>query len=812
MGLCTSLRAAFQLLASPLLLYGEGAMNDILSGELSLPILPLRNSVLFPASVVPVNVARKRSIRLVEFLESNERGVLFAVAQRDPTVEDPTISDLYEVGTIARILKIIRLGSRSYSIVLQGMSRARRIEEISTQPFLSGKVAALEPTDTPEEHANAQELLLPLRELAQAYFRELPAPRRDTQNILENVQEIGAMSDLIASNLPVPISEKQSILEELSAFARARRVFALVERRGEVERVRKEIGAMVEDELSRSQRELILRQQLKAIRQELGENDGEEEELEQLRDRVAQAKLPPEAESAARRELRRMSAMSPASAEYQVARNYVEWILDLPFGVYTPDKLDTATVRRVLDEDHYGLERPKKRVVEQIAVRKLRRDGRAPILCLIGPPGVGKTSLARSIARATGRSFARIALGGVNDEAEIRGHRRTYIGALPGRVVAAMKKAGSMNPVIVLDEVDKLGSGRRGDPSSALLEVLDPEQNREFHDHYLDIPLDLSQVMFIATANTARTIPWALYDRMEVLELPGYTRDEQLAIARDFVAPRQLEEHGLSPVQLDITDEALNELIENYTNELGVRKLDRQIAALCRAVAVDIAEGKTEPVRADREFVRKILGPPTARTERPERSHRPGIATGLSYTPLGGKIMVVEASQMPGKGRFHLTGKTGDVLKESFATAMSYLRSRPADFGLPADFLSTIDVHVHLPEGATPKEGTSAGLPIAIAVASLLTRNPVRGDLGLVGELTLRGNILPAPNIKERCLGAHYAGIKEVVLPERNRPDLDELPDHVRDALRFHFVSHIREVFPIVFDGDGDGVNESISA
>jgi ATP-dependent Lon protease len=776
-------------------------MNDLPAGDVSLPLLPLRNSVLFPAAVVPVNVGRKRSVRLIEHVEANERALIVAVAQRSADVEDPAFPDLYGIATLARILKIIRLGSKSYSVVLQGMSRCRIVEPGVADPFLTAKIEVI---DVPRANdaVEIEALGLHLREAARRHFERLPAPRRDTPTILDNVQEPGALADLVASNLSIATAGKQAILETFDVRARVRAVLDVVNRQTEVERVRKEISTMVEEEMSRSQRELILRQQLKSIRRELGENDEDEEELEEMRDRVARAQLPPDAEKAARRELRRMSAMASASAEYQVARTYVEWLLDVPFGILTPDKLDVATARRVLDEDHFGLEKPKRRIVEQVAVRKLRRDGRAPILCFIGPPGVGKTSLARSIARAAGRGFERISLGGVADEAEIRGHRRTYVGAFPGRIIAALKKAGSRNPVIVLDEIDKMGSDHRGDPSSALLEVLDPEQNKEFVDHYLDVPVDLSQAMFIATANRRDKIPWALLDRMEVIELPGYTRDEKTAIAREFLVPKQLSEHGISPAQLDFSDEAITHLIDEYTHDAGVRRLEQNVAACCRAVAVELAHGHEVARIADPAFIEKVLGAPKYARELPERVARPGVATGLSWTPAGGSVMLVEATQMPGSGKVQLTGRMGEVMQESVATALSYLRSKAEQLGLPEDFLSSLDVHVHMPEGAVPKDGAAAGLPVLVALASLLTRHAVRPDIGLSGEVTLRGNLLPVSGVKEKCLGAHHAGIHDVVLPERNAPDLEELPAKVRESMHFHLVSHVRDVLPLVLEGE----------
>jgi ATP-dependent Lon protease len=764
----------------------------------SLPILPLRNSVLFPASVVPVNVGRPRSVRLIEEACGADRPVIGVVAQRTPDTEDPGFEHIHPFGTIARVLKVIRLSSGNYSVVLQGVSRMRVVEAFGRHPFLSARVERI--PEAPARSVEIDALAAHLRESARALSHLLPTPSRESKSVLDNVQDPGALADLIASNLPVNNTAKQSVLETLDVRDRIRKVRDLVERQSEVFRVKKEISTMVEEEMSRSQREFLLRQQLKAIRQELGEADDEEEEIETLRERVARADMPSEAERAAKRELRRMHTMNAASAEYQVARTYVEWLADLPWSTSTPDRLNVTEARRVLDEDHYGLEKPKKRIVEYVAVRKLRRDGRAPILCFVGPPGVGKTSLARSIARAAGRKFVRISLGGVADEAEIRGHRRTYVGAFPGRIVSALKKAGSKNPVVVLDEVDKLGKDQRGDPASALLEVLDPEQNHSFHDHYIEVPVDLSPVMFIATANRYDTIPSALLDRMEVIELPGYTRAEKRSIARQFLVPRQLSEHGLSPERLDFTDESITYLVDEHTHEAGVRQLEQRTAAVCRAVAVRLAAGEDVHQLADPTYIEKVLGPAKHVQQLPERVARPGVSTGLSWTPSGGAIMLVEATRMPGTGKVQLTGSMGDVMKESVATAFSYIRAHAGGLGLPEDFLAKLDVHVHLPQGAVPKDGPASGITIYLALASMLMRARVRPDVALSGELTLRGTVLRVGGIKEKCLAAHHAGIRHLVLPERNAPDLEEVPPEILKELEVHLVSRVDEILPLALE------------
>ncbi len=761
-----------------------------------LPILPLRNSVLFPATVVPVNVGRARSVRLIEEACGRERPAIGVVTQHKPEVEDPTFEQVYQTGTIARVLKVIRLNSGQYSVVLQGVSRMHIEEPLGRHPTMRARVQRYR--EAPVVDVEIEALSAHLRESARRLLNELPNASRESLHILDNVWEPGALADLIESNLPVSNEAKQEVLETLDVRERIRKVLDQVQRQNEVLRVKQEISTMVEEEMSSSQREYLLRQQIKAIRRELGETDVDEDDIEALRERIALSGLPADPEHSAKRELRRMSSMNTASSEYQVARSYVEWLADLPWKKSTPDRLDVTQARTVLDEDHYGLEKPKKRIVEYIAVRKLRRDGRAPILCFVGPPGVGKTSLGRSIARASGRHFVRVSLGGVYDEAEIRGHRRTYVGAFPGRIISGLKKAGSNNPVMVLDEIDKLGRDQRGDPSSALLEVLDPEQNNQFTDHYIDAPFDLSKVMFIATANQRSTIPSPLLDRMEVIEIPGYTPREKRSIARDFLVPRQLQEHGLSIERLDFSDEAIDVMIESYTHEAGVRKLEQQAAAVCRAVAVRLANGEDVSIMADPPFIAEVLGAAKAKRQAPERAARPGVATGLAWTPAGGDLLFVEATRMPGTGKLHLTGNMGEVLKESAAAAFTFVRARAEELGLAEDFVSHTDIHVHLPAGATPKDGASAGIPLYVALASVLTDRDIRPDVAMSGEITLRGNVLKVGGIKEKCLAAYRAGVKRVLLPKRNEPDLEEVPDEIREGIEICLVSRVDEILGLV--------------
>jgi len=646
----------------------------------------------------------------------------------------------------------------------------------------------------------------------------MPELPREAGSLIDSIQSPGALADLVAANLDAPVEEKAHLIETLDVKERIRKVLRLLTRQLEILKMRERINSQIKEEMGKNQREYVLRQQLKAIKEELGDDEGDQGDLDGLEERIAKANLPNEAEEVARKQLKRLRAMQVGSAEYTVVRTYLDWILDLPWSQATQDNLDIAAVRQVLDNDHYGLEKVKKRILEYLAVRKLKSDKKGPILCFIGPPGVGKTSLGRSIAGALGRKFHRISLGGVHDEAAIRGHRRTYVGALPGQIIQGMKKAGTINPVFMLDEVDKLGHDFRGDPASALLEVLDPEQNHTFADHYLEIPYDLSSVMFICTANIPDPIPPPLRDRMEILEIPGYTRREKLAIARRHLLPKQLGEHGIEETVLDVRDSAIEEIIDHYTREAGVRELERQIAAVVRGMAVKVAEGELHHrVVENEDDVQEFLGAPKYTSEVAERTSESGVATGLAWTRVGGEILFIEATRMFGSGKLQLTGQLGDVMKESAHAALSFVRSNANRFGISKGFLEKSDLHIHIPAGAMPKDGPSAGVTMFTALVSLLTSLHVRHDVAMTGEITLRGRVLPVGGIKEKVLAAHRAGIKRIILPERNRVDLEEVPKEILESLEFIFASRMEEVLeaalesmpePIVEPEDKDAKDE----
>ncbi|HEY6176026.1 MAG TPA: endopeptidase La [Kofleriaceae bacterium] len=763
----------------------------------TLPILPLRNSVLFPGAIIPIDVGRRKSVRLVEDAIAKERPVIGILTQKDARTEDPGSGDLYMVGCAARILKVIKLAKDNFSVILQGVSRFEVATFDGAEPFLAAKVRSVpDPTSSDVE---LDALVMNLKDIAKRVVKLMPELPKEAGALVDSVTEAGHLADLITSHLELEVGEKQDVLETFDLKTRTRKVLQFLSRQLEVLKVRERINTQVQEEMGRNQREYVLRQQLKAIKEELGELDDGGGDLDEFAEKITKAKMPEEAEKVSRKQLDRLKGMQPSSAEYTVTRTYLEWLVELPWSISTEDHIELPEVRRCLDEDHYDLDKVKKRIVEYMAVRKLKNDKKGPILCLVGPPGVGKTSLGRSVARAIGRKFGRISLGGVRDEAEIRGHRRTYVGSLPGRIVQGIKKAGTNNPVFVLDEIDKLGHDFRGDPASALLEVLDPEQNSSFSDHYLEVTFDLSKVLFIATANQLDPIPWALRDRLEIIELPGYTRQEKKMIARKFLVPKQLDDHGLTSDRCEITDDAIFEIVDSYTREAGVRNLEREIGSVCRAVAVKVAEGQAK----DHELinsgvVEEVLGPKKFVSEVAERVGEPGVATGLAWTAVGGDILFIEATQMPGKGKLTLTGQLGDVMKESVTAALSFVRGRAAALGLdPGNFLENKDLHVHVPAGAVPKDGPSAGVTMYTALVSLLTGVPVRPDVAMTGEITLRGNVLQIGGVKEKLLAAHRAGIRRVIIPERNVKDLIDVPEEVKREMEILSVKRMDEVLAI---------------
>ncbi|MGE0403164.1 MAG: endopeptidase La, partial [Kofleriaceae bacterium] len=763
----------------------------------TLPILPLRNSVLFPGAIIPIDVGRRKSVRLVEDAIAKERPVIGILTQKDARTEDPGSGDLYMIGCAARILKVIKLAKDNFSVILQGVSRFEVSGFDGAEPFLAAKVRSVpDPTSSDVE---LDALVMNLKDIAKRVVKLMPELPKEAGALVDSVTEAGHLADLITSHLELEVGEKQDVLETFDLKTRVRKVLQFLSRQLEVLKVRERINTQVQEEMGRNQREYVLRQQLKAIKEELGELDDGGGDLDEFGEKITKAKMPEEAEKVAKKQLDRLKGMQPSSAEYTVTRTYLEWLVELPWSVSTEDHIELQEVRRCLDEDHYDLDKVKKRIVEYMAVRKLKNDKKGPILCLAGPPGVGKTSLGRSVARAIGRKFGRISLGGVRDEAEIRGHRRTYVGSLPGRIIQGIKKAGTNNPVFVLDEIDKLGHDFRGDPASALLEVLDPEQNSSFSDHYLEVTFDLSKVLFIATANQLDPIPWALRDRLEIIELPGYTRQEKKQIARKFLVPKQLEDHGLTEERAEMTDEAIFEIVDSYTREAGVRNLEREIGSVFRAVAVKVAEGqaKDHEVLTPKE-VEEFLGPKKFVSEVAERTAEPGVATGLAWTAVGGDILFIEASQMPGKGKLTLTGQLGDVMKESVTAALSFVRGRAAALGLdPGNFLENKDLHVHVPAGAVPKDGPSAGITMYTALVSLFTGVPVRPDVAMTGEITLRGNVLQIGGVKEKLLAAHRAGIKRVIIPDRNVKDLIDVPDEVKKEMEILSVKRMDEVLAL---------------
>ena len=794
--------------------YGDSlksvADDDVLRVPPHLSILPLRGMVVFPMTAVPIRVGQPRSIRLIDDAVTGKR-LVGLVASHDPELETPGPDDVYRIGTVAAVHRLFKSPDGTITLIMQGLMRIRVEEFIDESPYLTARVSIV-----PERVEKSSEIEALRRSIADGFQRlsELaPAVPEEMSTLVINMEDPLQLAYAVANQMKtIDLEDAQRLLELDSVAEKLRMLLGLLTKELEVLELGRKIQSDAQSEMEKTQREYFLREQLKAIQRELGEADEQQMEVEEFRKKIEEAGMPEEAEKEARRELGRLSKLPTAAAEYSVIRTYLDWLTSLPWNTQTEDDLDIAHARQVLDEDHYDLDEVKERILEYLAVRKLRaerkeelaqeeptdlirREREGVILCFVGPPGTGKTSLGQSIARAMGRKFIRQSLGGVRDEAEIRGHRRTYIGALPGRIIQALRRIESKNPVFMLDEIDKLGTDFRGDPASALLEVLDPEQNREFRDHYLDVPFDLSQVMFITTGNLLDPIPPPLRDRMEILKLAGYTETEKVHIAQGYLIPRQLRENGLRLTELSFTDDALRQIIRDYTRESGVRNLEREIGRVARKVVTRVAEGDTEPVQVTVDDVPGFLKKPRYFPETALRTQLPGVATGLSVTVAGGDLIFCEATKMPGQKGFIVTGQLGEVMKESAQAALSYVRSKAKELNIPVDTFETTDIHLHVPAGAVPKDGPSAGVTMAAALASLLTGRRVRDDVGMTGEITLRGQVLPVGGVKEKVLAAHRAGLKTVILPKQNEKDLDDIPKEVRDHLQFILAERVDDVF-----------------
>jgi ATP-dependent Lon protease len=774
----------------------EAATDRPLAVPGELPILPLRDTVLFPNSFMPLAVAREASVRLIDDAMTGAK-LIGVFTQKDASVEEPLQGDLHGVGTASHVHKMFKLPDGSLRLIVQGLSRLTLEEITTTRPYLRGRVLPAPESLDESQRLEIDALLRNIKTSFQQVVSLSPLLSDDLQTLAANITEPGRLSDFIASSLTtITTTVKQEVLEKLDVRERMDALNRILIKELEVLELGSKIQSQVQSEVGRNQREYFLREQLKAIQKELGEGDDQTKDIEELQEKIDAAGMPEPVRKEALRELDRLARMPVAAAEYTVSRTYMDWLVMLPWQKRSEEVIDLPRTKDVLDADHSGLEKAKDRILEYLAVRKLNPEVKGPILCFAGPPGVGKTSLAKSIARSLGRKFVRVSLGGMRDEAEIRGHRRTYIGALPGQIIQGLRRAESRNPVFILDEIDKLGADFRGDPASALLEVLDPEQNNSFRDHYLDVPFDLSEVLFITTANVLHPIPPALRDRMEVLEIPGYTEEEKLAIARDHLVQKQIANHGLTPEQFVITDEALGTVIRGYTREAGVRNLEREVGALCRKAARRRAEGEETPLTITPAVVMEMLGAPTFLDEEiEERTKDPGVAIGLAWTPAGGDVLLVEASRMPGSGSLTLTGQLGDVMKESARAALSWFRAHAAAYGADPDFFKHAEVHLHVPSGAIPKDGPSAGVTMATALASELTRRPVRGDIAMTGEVTLSGRVLPVGGIKEKVLAARRVGIREVILPRQNEKNVKEdLSEDLKRDLTIHYVQTVDEV------------------
>jgi ATP-dependent Lon protease len=775
-----------------------------------LPLLPIRDIVIYPYMMLPLFVGRDVSIRAVEESLSRDR-LIFLVAQKNSAEETPSPSDINRVGTIASIMRMLKLADGRVKILIQGLSKGEIDTYLRERPFFEVKIRkVIEPT-VQEVPIEVEALMRTAKEKIEQILNLKNLPPEIVM-VTDNISDPGVLADLVASNLRLKIEESQAILEIFDPIERLKKVNELLSRELELSTMQARIQNQAKEEMSKTQRDYFLREQLKQIQQELGEGDERTEEINELKKHLDKAKMPAEVKREAEKQLKRLEQMHPESSEASLVRTYLDWLVELPWSKKTKDNLNLKKAKQVLDEDHYNLEKIKERILEYLAVNKLRRKLKGPILCFVGPPGVGKTSLGRSIARALGRHFVRVSLGGVRDEAEIRGHRRTYVGALPGRIIQGIKQAGSNNPVFMLDEIDKVGADFRGDPSAALLEVLDPEQNHAFSDHYLNLPFDLSNVLFICTANILDPVPPALADRMEVIHLSGYTNEEKLEIARKYLIPRQLEDNGISGKHLEISDDAVLRIIAEYTKEAGLRNFEREIASICRKIARKIAEEKRELTRVTRANLHLFLGRPKFLPETEQDHHEIGVATGLAWTSAGGEILYVEASLSKGRGNLTLTGQLGDVMKESAQAAVSYARAHARTLGIEEDFYQKLDIHIHVPAGAIPKDGPSAGITVATALISALTRRPVSRDVAMTGEITLRGRVLPIGGLKEKSLAAFRAGIKTIILPDRNEKDLDEIPKTLRRKLRWIVAENMSDVLKTALLGRQNGARRTLPA
>ena len=768
--------------------------------EIIVPLLPLRGLLVYPTMVLHLDVGRDKSVQALEKAMVDDH-IIFLTTQKDLSIDEPVEEDLYHMGTLTKVKQMLKLPNGTIRVLIEGLKRAEIIEFIDEPTYFSVRLKTYE--DQKEIDTEDQALMRTMLEYFEQYIKISKKISAETYSTVSDIEEPGRMADIIASHLPLKLKEKQDILEMVDVKDRMNTVIEIIQNEKEVLNLEKKIGQRVKKSMERTQKEYYLREQMKAIQKELGDKEGKTGEIADLTEKIDQSGMTDHVKLTALKELERYEKVPSSSAESAVIRNYIEWLISLPWTKATKDDIDIAKAERILNRDHYGLEKVKERVLEYLAVQKLTNSLKGPILCLVGPPGVGKTSLARSIATSLGRNFVRVSLGGVRDESEIRGHRRTYVGAMPGRIIQGMKKAGTINPVFLLDEIDKMSGDFRGDPSSAMLEVLDPEQNHNFSDHYIEETYDLSKVMFIATANNLATIPGPLRDRMEIISIAGYTELEKIHIAKDHLLPKQISEHGLTKAQLQIRDEGIQTIVRYYTREAGVRSLERQLASICRKTAKIIVSGEKKRVIVSDKSVEEFLGKPMFHYGQAELEDQVGVATGLAYTTVGGDTLQIEVSLSPGKGKLVLTGKLGDVMKESAQAAFSYVRSKVHELGIDPDFHEKNDIHIHVPEGAVPKDGPSAGITMATALVSALTGKPIRKEVGMTGEITLSGRVLPIGGLKEKTLGAHRAGLTKIICPKENEKDLDDIPESVREEMEFVLVSHVDEVLKHALKSEG---------